>query len=118
MPSCFRSLVDHDRHTRRAFFNRRTCAIPRKGPAPVHADFVVRIDHVFRAKLMSKHFGAVLRNRDCEVLSSPRPISVTNPQPVFAATWNLEILIQHGARLISARGRGVPFALTTLRPLR
>src|SRR5215217_3612509 len=116
MPSCFSRFLDNNRHTRGAFLNRRTCTVPRKGPTPVHAEFIMRIGHVFRTKLVPKHFSAVLRDRGREVFSSPRPVSVTNPQPVFAATWNLQILIQSGACLIGARGGGVPFALTALRP--
>src|SRR6185369_4257525 len=111
MPSCFSGFVNNDRHTRGSFFQRRACTVPREGPAPVHADFIVRIDHVFRAKLVSKHFRAVLVDYYSEVFTSPRPVSVTNPQPVFAATWNLQILIQRGARLIRARRGGVPLAL-------
>ena len=104
MPACFRGFVDHNRHAHRAFFS-VAFALSHANAQPVHADFVVRIDHVLRAKLMSKHFSAILRDRDGEVFTTLGPVSVTNPQTMFAAAWNLEILIDHGTRLIRACGR-------------
>jgi hypothetical protein len=77
----------------------------------------MRIDNVVRAKLMSENFGAILSDRDGEVLRLLCPVSVTHPERVLALARNLEILIQRRVILISARGRRIPFTLTTLGPL-
>src|ERR1044072_8442683 len=116
MPACFRSLLDHERDTRRTFLQRQVCAVPGECPTPVETDFVMRIDNIIRTKLMSKNFGAILSDRDGEVLSLLCPVSVTNPKRVLALTRNLEILIQGRATLISARSRRIPFTLSTLGP--
>src|ERR1700752_2810876 len=114
MPARFGSLLNHERHSRRTFFQRRVRAVPRKSPTPVQADFIVGIDNIRRAKLMAENFSAILSNRDREVFSSLRPISVTHPKRVLALSRNLEILIQRRAILVSACSRRVPFTFTTL----
>src|SRR6185295_11710250 len=117
MPACFGGLLNHDRHARRAFLQRRARAVPGERPTPVETDFVMRIDNVIRAKLMPENFGAILCDRDGEVLSLLCPVSVTHPERVLTIARDLEILIQRRAILVGARSGRVPFTLTALRPL-
>src|ERR1700752_144785 len=116
MPACFGCFLNHERHARRTFLECRTRAVPREGPAPIHANFVVWIDQIFSGKLVSKNFGAVLSDRDSEVFVSLRPVSVADPKCVLAFTRNFQILIQRAATLVGACGRRVPFTFTSLGP--
>ncbi len=104
MAACFGGLLNPNRHTRRTFFQRCTRAIPRERPAPVHADFIVRIDDVFNSKLVTKNHEIILRDRDREVFSLVSPIGIANPDDVLARTWNLEILIKFCARFVGGCG--------------
>src|SRR5688572_13288159 len=74
------------------------------------------IDDVFRTKLTTKDLGAVLGHGHSEVLASPGPIRVPNPQRVFTTSWYFKILVERRTRFISTCGGGVPLALATLRP--
>src|ERR1044072_7372832 len=111
MPSRFRRLLNHDRHARSPLLQGRVRTVPREGPAPVQTDFIMRIEHIFRAKLVPEDFSAILRDRDREVLTSLGPVSVTNPKRIRAAARDLEILIQSRTLFVSTRRRGVPFTL-------
>src|ERR1700741_1512238 len=118
MSARFGSLLDHKRHARWSVFECRGRAVPGKRPTPIQTDLVMWIDDVLSPKLMSKNLGAVLSDRDGEVFISLRPVSIANPKRVLAGTWNFEILIQRRPILIGARGRGTPFTLAPLRPVR
>src|ERR1043165_4172295 len=117
MPSCVRGLLDHERHACRTFLQSRVRTIPGERPAPVETDFIVRIDNIVRAKLMTENFRAILCNRDGKGFSLPGPISVAHQKRVLALARNVEILVQRPAILISTRSRGVPFTLAALCPL-
>src|ERR1051326_2628123 len=112
----FRWFFDQDRNPRWTFLQRSTRSVPRERPTPVHADFIVRVDDILRAKLVTKNFGPVLRDRYREVLSLVGPISVTNPQHVRARARHFQIPIDRRSGFVSTRRRGVPFTLTALRP--
>src|ERR671918_612256 len=112
MTACFRCLLDLDRHARRAFLHSRVRTVPGKRPTPVHAHFVVRIDQILYAKLTTKHLGVFLCDRDGEGFTLFGPVSVTYPQRVLTATWNLQILVQRRTSFISTRGCRVPLTLT------
>src|SRR5690348_370196 len=78
----------------------------------------MRIDYVFRAKLMPKDLPSLLSNTHSEVLGLLGPIIITQPNFVIAGARNLHVLPNRGARLVGARGDGIPLALSTLRPFR
>src|ERR1051326_4463102 len=113
----FRWFFDQDRNPRWTFLQRSTRSVPRERPTPVHADFIVRVDDILRAKPVTKNFGPVLRDRQREVLSLVGPISVTNPQHVLSRARHFQVLIDRRMRLIGTRRRGVPLTLAPLRPL-
>ena len=45
-----------------SFFQLKRTTVPGERPTPVHADFIMRIDYVFRAKFVLENGVPVLRN--------------------------------------------------------
>src|SRR2546421_5518337 len=116
MTTSFGSLLNLNRDARRSFRERGRCSIPRESPAPVHAHFIMRINHITRAKLMTENFFPILHDADCEILCTISPVRVTHPDSVLASARHFHILINRSLRLIRAGGGGTPLALAALRP--
>src|SRR5207253_2118645 len=92
--------------------------VPRESPAPVHAHFVMRVNHVARAELVIENFSALLRDAHAKVFRLRGPVSVSNPNLVLTSARNFYLLKDHCAGFVRARRRSVPLALSALRPLR
>src|SRR6266404_2148306 len=60
-----RRLVEFDRNSRRTFCQGCGRGVPGEGPAPIHADFIVWIDYISRAKLAARDFVRLLGNANC-----------------------------------------------------
>src|SRR5688572_18478155 len=111
-------FLNVNRKTSRSFLQRHVNKVPGESPTPVQTGFIIRIDDVAFAKLSQKRLPAILRDGDREVLVFPGPISVTNPEPVFAGAWDFKILIDCRLRFVSTGRCCVPLTLPTLSPLR
>ena len=79
-------------------------AIPGKRPAPVHTDFVVRVELNRRFKFMLKDLSLVLNNSNRKPFILAGPIGIANPDFIVAGTRYVNILIDSGTSLVGTRG--------------
>src|SRR5258705_848607 len=110
------SFFDVDRDSYRTFVQRGRGAVPGKRPTPIHAHFIMRIDDVFHAELVTKYLAPVLIKTHDKVLALVGPVSVANPQHILTRAWHFNVLIDSCFCFVCTRGRRVPLTLTSLRP--
>ena len=91
-------------------------AVPGECPTPVQADFIVAVDDVLRAELVTEDFPLALSNPNEERFRLVGPVRVAHPEFVISRARYFDVLIDFAGPLIRTRGRGVPFALAALRP--
>src|SRR6266542_4030191 len=75
------------------------------------------INNVVCTKFMTEQFSPALSNANDEGFSLVSPVSIPYPNFVVTRARYFDVLINFARGLVSAGGRGIPFALTALRPL-
>src|SRR5678815_5428986 len=105
---CIRDSFNPKGYARWSFVEFGDRSGPGESPVPIHTHFVVRIDDVFCAKLMTKYFAVVLVNPENEALRLVGPVCVPYPKFVTARARHFEVLIDLPRGFVRTRGDGIP----------